>query len=293
MPNIYRHIADLETLEREYSPSRWVPDLGVILRDYAQRSEAALAAAPLLRTLAYGTSPEESMDFFPAPRASDGHPKPVVVYIHGGYWQELSKNEHSFLAPGFNRQGVHYIAVNYGLAPAVSLAEMIDRCRRSIAWLHEHAAELGIAPDQIHLTGCSAGGHLAAMTALGDLPQPLASLTLLSGVYDLRPIVPTYINDAVGLTIETALMHSPLLRVDTTTAPWPPTLVAVAANEPDEFKRQSAEFTEALTRRGFGAELHEFADRNHFDLVFDLADPTTPLGSMLRSRIEESRTGLG
>ena len=56
------------------------------------------------------------------------------VFIHGGYWQDLSKDDSSFPAPGVNA-GITYIAVNYGLAPLYSLDEIVEQVRSAIVWI--------------------------------------------------------------------------------------------------------------------------------------------------------------
>jgi arylformamidase len=289
--NIYRHIADTATLEREYSPSSCVPDLPAILRDYDERSLATRQHIPP-RTYSYGPADAETLDFFaPAGDKQPMSPRDVAVYIHGGYWQELSKDQHSFPASGFVSRGMAYIAINYGLAPDANLAKMIDRCRRALLWIASHSEELAINPRAIHLLGCSAGGHLAAMCALTDwrtlgvAHKPIRSVTLLSGVFDLRPLPLTYVNDAVGMTAADALLHSPLLMVDTVSAPLPPMLLVVGENETDEFKRQSRDFATALQLRGANARLVQVPLRNHFDLLFDLNDQRSELASIVSNHI--------
>lgn len=279
--NIYRHIAHKADLEREYSPSSLVGDLAPVLAEYAARSAEARAATPGWRTEAYGAHPDEALDIFPAPSTlQGGPPRPALVYIHGGYWQALGKGDHSFPAPGLARHDMGYAAVNYGLAPAATLGEMVERCRNAVAWIAANGPPLGIDPQRICLAGSSAGAHLAAMVALGGRRSPVRGLILLSGVYDLRPLPLTYVNDKVGMTADEALRNSPLLLVDAHRGALPPTLVVHGDNETAEFKRQSAEFAEAVARKGVLVERREIAGRNHFDLVFDLGEPDTVLGSL-------------
>ncbi len=273
---IYRDIATKAELEREYSPSSCVSDLSVLLDQYRDRSIAARAASPPT-TLSYGSHPAETVDLFLAPESAA---KPTVIYIHGGYWQELSKDEHSFPAPAFHAHGFNYVAVNYGLAPQATMAEMIERCRRAVAWLMEQGPAIGLDPGSFHLAGCSAGGHLAAMTVLTPFPMPICSLTLMSGVFDLRPIPLTYVNDAIGMSADDALRFSPLLLVDTVDLALPPALLVWGENETAEFKRQSRDFAAALARRGVSVAQHEIAGRNHFDLIFDLGDEASEFGRL-------------
>lgn len=151
--NIYRHIPDLVTLEREYSPSSCVGSIDGFIAAYAARSAAARLQSPGYQTIQYGTSSAESLDFFPAPSARRDNPRPLLAYIHGGYWQELSKEDHSFPAGALHQRDFSYAALGYGLAPSASLDEMVDRCRRTIAWVHTHAVELSVEPRAIHVAG--------------------------------------------------------------------------------------------------------------------------------------------
>ena len=284
--NIFRHIRDRRTLEVEYSPSSCVPDMKALVESYGTRSLAARARLER-RVVRYGESSVEEFDIFAASASADAQSlKPVVVYIHGGYWQELSKNEHSFPALSLNECGVSYIALNYGLAPDASLDEMVARCRRALVWVANHAESLGVDKTAIHVAGSSAGAHLAAMTALTDWARfglassPLRSLCLMSGVFDLRPLPLTYVNDALGMTADDALRNSPMLLVDSFQQQLPRTLVVWGEHETSEFKRQSLEFATVLARKGAAVRVEEIDQRNHFDLVFDLGVPATRFGAL-------------
>ncbi|WP_293969230.1 alpha/beta hydrolase [Sphingomonas sp.] len=295
--NVFRDIADRATLEREYSPSSCIDNLPEILADYSRMSQGVRHNTPAYRTLYYGPDQDECLDIFPCASALEGEPRPVMIFIHGGYWQELNKDYHAFPAPDFLRQNVSYIAINYGLAPTASMECMVARCCAAVQWIHANAEQLGIDPDKIHLSGCSAGAHLAAMAALlqpADALMRLASLTLLSGIFDLRPIMLTYVNDPIGLSLQDALTNSPQFRGDISNANLPPVNILFGNNETGEFKRQSREFAETLDRRGVSVVLAEVQGRNHFDLVYDLADPGTTLGTLVVKNLlgQEAAQGM-
>lgn len=293
--NLYRHIAERSELEREYSPSSCAADWRSILDAYVARSQAARAARPDFASLQYGPEADEVLDIF-LPHKRSG-PVPVLLYIHGGYWQELSKDEHAFPALDVNANDIAYVAANYGLAPRVTLDRMIDRCRKAVAWLWREGGAFGLDVSAIHLAGCSAGAHLAAMTALAEWDaygidrSPIGSITLLSGVFDLRPIPLTYINDALGMSAAQAVQWSPLVLIDAFQGALPQTLIVHGDNEPSEFKRQSLEFAQALKRKGAKVDQHEIAGRNHFDLIFDLADARTQLGALTLRHLQSAHQG--
>lgn len=250
-------------LEQEYSPSSRVGGSSQpFVDDYVARSAAARAALDLrVRTLDGGTR-----------FVSAGDGAPLLVFVHGGYWQALSAEASLYLAPGALAQGWSYAAVEYPIAPGGTLPAMVAACAEALADL----AALG-PHREVVVAGHSAGAHLAAMVALAAAP-PLSvdRVVLLSGVFDLRPLVHTTVNDPLHLDDQSAADLSPaLLPVVSAT----PTLVAWGDNETDAFKAQSHVMAAKLRLAGCRVTELERAPRHHFDIVDDLVDPADPIGA--------------
>jgi arylformamidase len=214
---------------------------------------------------------------FPAANAA-----PLHVFVHGGYWQELSKDEAAFAAPGFLAAGAGFAAVNYGLAPMRSLSEMVSAVRRAIWWLSANAWQWHLDGSRLYVSGTSAGAHLVAMALLpgwvpdGRHPSELISgVTLLSGIYDLEPLVNTYINDALGLTESSAIENSPLRWLPHR---LPETIASRGGGETRAFVHEHSRLLSALASRTRVRNV-VCAERNHFDLPFDLSNPSSALGS--------------
>ncbi|MEV0588121.1 alpha/beta hydrolase [Nonomuraea sp. NPDC050310] len=271
-------------LEREYTPSSMVASLAAELRVYAAASARTQAAHSPIE-LRYGPGPGELLDLYlpDLPTDRPAAQVPLLAFVHGGYWQELGKHDAAFPAAPVLARGAAYASIGYPLAPAASLAQIVDAVRRAVAWLHRHAPEHGIDPARIQLAGSSAGAHLAAEVLLHGR-VPLRALTLLSGVYDLRPLVPTTVNHALGLTAEQAWELSPIRRVRQA---GPPVLVAWGEIETAQFVAQSRAFAAALAAAGTPVQTWELAGLNHFDNVFALTDPATPVGAATLSVLEE------
>ena len=265
-------------LEREYSPSSCVDDIQVYIDAYIQQSKAAEDQCGVLKDLRFGQHPDEMLDLFP----SNSPNAPLVAFIHGGYWQQLSKDESTFAGPGFVDNGVAYAAINYTIAPAGTMEQMVDQCVAAVVWLSENAEEYGIARERIVLAGHSAGAHLAAMVMLrlrNAYPQhPVKCGILISGVFDLRPLLHTYVNEPLGLDEERAMALSPQL-MDLTGLP--PTMVCWGENETNEFKRQSREFAAAHQAAGGTSQHFEVAGCNHFDIIQTMNDPDSVLGGAI------------
>lgn len=276
--------------ERQYSPSSCVRVLAPYLEAYAARSREAERGCRCLKNLRWGEQFDETLDYF----AADDADAPLLVFFHGGYWQELSKNESLFAAPDCIANGIAFAAIDYTLAPRATLGAIVDQARRAIASLHRQAATLGFDAHRIYVAGSSAGAHLAAMLLVGGWPADyglpastpaVAGAVLLSGIFDLEPLVGTYIDAALHLTATDVATLSP------TRLPLGPPVKAIVAwgeNETSEFKRQSRTFVSKLRIGGFPVSSFEVAGANHFDIVFGLANTTTQLGS---ATIELIRAG--
>jgi arylformamidase len=264
--------------ERQYSPSTCVPAIAPFLDAYVARSRDAETRFRCRKNLLWGERPDETLDYFPAASAD----APLLVYFHGGYWQEHSKDESLFAAPDCLANGIAFVAIDYTLAPQATVGAIVEQCRRAIASLHRRAATLGFDARRICVAGSSAGAHLAAMLlvagwqdALGLPNDVVAGGALLSGIYDIEPLMGTYFDAALQLTAADSATLSP---VRSKLGRPVKTIVAWGDNETNEFKRQSRAFAAALVRSGFPVSAFEVAGANHFDIVFGLANRQTLLG---------------
>ncbi len=276
----------------EYSPSSCTGgSFEPFIAQYESRSEDARrhfdAAGPALQVLRYGDAEAQTLDVVvPDGQAEEGGLHPLLVFIHGGYWQLLSKRESLFAARDCLSEGIAFAAIDYTLAPAATLDEIVAECHRAVGVLRAEASMLGIDPDRIVVCGSSAGAHLSAMLGLGapDGWRP-AAVGLLSGIFELEPLIGTDINAAVGLDVESARRNSPMLAA---LDGFPPALIAWGDNETSEFKLQSQAFGARLSAAGVPVSTLEVPDRNHFDVVLDLCDDTKPLGAATIALVDDS-----
>jgi len=263
--------------EREYSPSSVIGgDYAPFLERYRTESALALRTLAVQRDLSYGDASRALIDYFPAP-ASAYRPG-LLVYFHGGYWQELSKEESAFLAPAWHAAGFAHAVVGYRLAPAARLPDIVSECRAAVRWLHWRADRLGFDAGNIVAAGSSAGAYLAAACA-DAAPAPLRGIVAVSGIYDVAPLIGTSINEALGLDEATAAAMDLL----TTARRFCPAVVAWGEIETSEFKRQSRAFAARLADDAIPCTALEVPCRNHFDVVLDLGDPATALFAAARA----------
>lgn len=103
----------------------------------------------------------------PAAAAAPGERRPVVVQVHGGGWVLGFKDRQGqLLMRRLAQRGWVCCNVDYRLSPMATFPDHLVDVKRAIAWIRDHADELGIDPTFVAVTGGSAGGHLTALTAL-------------------------------------------------------------------------------------------------------------------------------
>ena len=96
-----------------------------------------------------------------------GSTSPVVAYFHGGGFVMMGLDTHDRVCRRLaNATGAVVVSVDYRLAPEHRFPAALDDCMAVIHWLTAHAAELAGDPTRIAVAGDSAGGNLAAATAL-------------------------------------------------------------------------------------------------------------------------------
>lgn len=264
---------------REYDVAAGIPAFATILSTWSTEARIVRTRLAGQLDLAYGPTAAESLDLFPATDTPET--APLLVFLHGGFWRRLDKDDFSWIAPHYVARGVSVAVVNYGLAPATTLEAIVDQSRRSIAWLYRHADRLGFDRRRIVVAGHSAGGHLAGMALTTDWPaiaddlpeQPLAGGILLSPLADLAPLarVPVYHAD-LNFTPQRIATLSPARLKPTGRAP---VIGAVGDHESSEFKRQLA-MQAAAWPESWKATVN-MPDDDHLSLCEAFAEPTTPL----------------
>lgn len=264
-------------LDDAYTQSVWAPDAPAVIAGYARDSAAARAALPP-RTERYGPGAAETLDLFvPAGAAS----APVMVFLHGGAWRALGKDDASAPAPAFAGAGCIWVAVGFGNIPAATLPDMAGQVRRAVLWLAANIARFGGDPARLFAAGHSSGAHLCAVLlttdwpALGRPADLLKGGVCLSGIYELFPVMLSVRSGYVRLSPADVDALSPLRHMGRVSCP---VLVGSGGRESPEFKRQADTFAAVLAGMG---RLHGRAvmpELDHFQVPNQLNTLDTPLG---------------
>ncbi len=93
-------------------------------------------------------------------------PLPVIVWLHGGGWLHGDRRLAPDLSRYFAASGFAMASIEYRLSNEAIFPAQVHDVKAAIRWLRTHAAQYGLDGARIGLWGSSAGGHLAAVTAL-------------------------------------------------------------------------------------------------------------------------------
>ena len=287
-----------EELEAQYNARAGRPDFDTaIMPDWIERSRRFRDRAACTLDLAYGDTTREKIDFFPAAQAGrqQGDRQPLLVFLHGGYWQRGDRKAYSFVADPFVKNGVSVAVVGYELCPNVRIRDITPNVSKAVAWIWRNAGEIGFDRDRLYLAGHSAGGHLTAMmmgmdwtSVSADLPADLIRAAIpISGLMELAPLLDTSINAGLMMDEAEAKAESPMVHPPLTDAPQ---LVVTGGLEPDEFQRQSDIYVGAFATPQRAMERYVVPGCDHFDEINQLAHDGSDFFCRVMNLIEREST---
>jgi acetyl esterase/lipase len=199
--------------------------------------------------------------------------RPALVFIHGGGWSGGEPRRFYPFADYFVRRGMVAVAIEYRLIsePGITPWECVKDGRSAIRWVGQHAGELGIDPQRIVVSGGSAGGHVAAGTALFDqvnepgedtkVPCRPAALVLYFPVIDTSPA--GYGNRVLGPR------WRELSPVDQVRPGVPPTLILHGTADTVTPYAGAVAFRDAMRRAGNECELVAHEGGKHGYLMWE------------------------
>lgn len=205
---------------------------------------------------------------------------PVLFFIHGGGWTEGDKSIYPFLGRTFAQQGFVTVVISYRLTPEVQFPGHIQDVARAFVWVYKNIARYGGNPNQIFVTGHSAGGHLAALLALdkrylqaeglstdlikGDLP--------ISGIYNVNTHLDAYPEIKNVFTSDPDKLQdaSPVAHVS---EKQPPFLISYAQNDLITLDAQAMELAKLLQQKGTEAKLVMVPNVDHLGIIVTVGTP--------------------
>ncbi len=132
-----------------------------------------------------------------APKKTEGK-VPVLIYVHGGNWNEGKKEIYWWLGRNFAKKDILTVLPGYTLSPKANFDDQATQIAKAIEWVQNNAAQYGGDPTKVFVTGHSAGGHLVALAVMN--PKYAIDPSTISGII---------LNDAAGLDMHHYLSNNP------------------------------------------------------------------------------------
>lgn len=281
-------------IERQYNPRAWATDVEA---QHALRGKLSAAARERLKgefNIAYGDTPRQSLDIYHGDNSANEGRAPIVVYLHGGYWRVGEKEKQAILAEPLVQAGFPVVMLGTDLCPAVTLDTIVEQVMRGIVWVARNASRIGGDGRRIYLYGHSAGAHLAAMGLAEDwtrhgLPADLiCGATMISGIYDVEPVLHISVNDLIRLTPDRVNALSPQFHLPRRPLPL---VLAAGDDEAPGWVAQTHEYAEACRGAGCTVEVIIVPHEGHFSTIPMQADPAHPINQALLRRLRALGSG--
>ena len=161
-----------------------------------------------LKSSEVSTSDNPKLNVF-VPRKSIVDKVPVLIFIHGGNWNSGRKGIYDLLGRNFASKGIITVIPGYTLSPNANYDLMAEQLAEAIKWVKNNIDKYGGDPNQIFVSGHSAGGHLGALAVMN--PKYNIDPKSISGII---------LNDAAGLDMNHYLEGNPPTDKDNYLATW-------------------------------------------------------------------------
>ncbi len=233
------------------------------------------------------TLSEQKLDVFVPKNVKKGEDLPVLLFVHGGNWNEGRRGLYRWFGSRLARKGMMAVVIDYPLSPAARYDDMAQSTAQAVAWVSKHAAEYGANPDLIFVSGHSAGGHLSALVALDNhyLKEAGVDSSVIKGAVMI---------DAAGLDMytylkeENGLIEEPTYAQTFTTSPaeWKkaspifyitpsqlPMLIFQGGRTYPSIERSNARFLKELNAQGARVEFKLVPRKKHVPMITQFLNP--------------------
>jgi len=256
------HHMDQQSLNDAYNNHKAVPESEAIISHWIERSKAFRDSHPQYLDISYGPLERQKIDYYSA-----GPNTPVVIFIHGGFWQAYSKNDFACFAEAYLKEGISVAMVDYPIAPDASMDQIVASSNNAVVFISQHISEWGGNPNNVLLSGWSAGGHLC-ITSMKSMQVKAA--VAISGIYELEPLISSFINKKLQMDLAMAKRNSPLLHLPTGNTPID---LFVGGGELSGMREQTFHFAEQLKVCKYPVVLTEIPGKNHFEMLNQFGAP--------------------
>lgn len=231
-----------------------------------------------LLNYSYGESFRQQFDIYGFNLPKDA---PILVYVHGGYWQGMNKHTSSYAIKPYVENGAKVFVIDHDLCPDVPLTEVVRQFQKAADKIFSYAAEHDT--KSISFIGHLSGAHLITYLFSGEMVKRLGNklnlvknIYLISGIYDVSELRKTQSanrNNLLSITDENVDALSPIKQSYESLKTFNITFDAfVGGDESPTIQRQSREFIALLKQSKLQANFHLIDGLDHFNIVEKLSE---------------------
>ncbi len=247
------------------------------------------------KDVSYGSDPLQKLDLC-APKGQKSL-KPVHIYIHGGAWQIGDKKGSYDHGKFYCDEGIVFASINYRLSPKDIHPAQAQDSAAAVRWVYDHIGEYGGDRNNIHLSGHSAGAHLAAL--IGSDPKYLGahglSPTLFKTVIPVdtasfdfsNKTRPRFVQKIVDRTFGTSpeeLAEASPITYARSNKNLPPFLLFVTKKRDDAMKQTQA-FHDAIKSSGGESQMYAIDGLSHREMNKGMHDPDSLISKTILKAI--------
>jgi acetyl esterase/lipase len=222
----------------------------------------------LHKDIDYGRDARHRLDVYVPenPNASGS----VVLFFYGGSWQKGSKDIYRFVGQALASRGVMVVVADYRLYPQIYYPAFMEDAASALAWVHHHSKDYGGNPDNLFVSGHSAGAYMAVMLALnesfirkeGGGNTWIRGVIGLAGPYDFLPFTDPDIQSVFSQ--EDDLLTQPIHYVRKEA---PPLLLLSGDDDREVYASNSQHLARAQRAKGGTVVTHIYPDVGHIGII--------------------------
>jgi acetyl esterase/lipase len=225
--------------------------------------------------VAYGVEPDQTLYVF---RPKQAKPNlPILIFVHGGSWQEGNAADYGFVGRAFAAQGFVTFVINYRKHPKYPYPSFVQDVAMSLKWISSNAARFGGDAQKIFLVGHSAGAYDVALAVLdqhyfeeaGAKADSVRGVATLAGPFDFLPLDSDITQEVFGKI--TDLQNTQPIRFVRKDAP--PFLILHGSADKTVYPKNAKSLFKHFTDIGAPAKLIEYQGVSHVGILLYIAKP--------------------
>ena len=243
-------------------------------------STASWAQVSVVKDIPYvegSSNPKHRLDIYIPDKAKSA---PVVFWIHGGQLTsgDRADSDNPPVGQRFASAGFVTVVISYRLSPGVSHPAHMQDAARAFAWTVRNISKHGGNPEQVFVSGHSAGGYLAALLAADGkyleaeklTPGRIRAMLPVSGFYHIDRVAPDRPQYVWGADAKVWIEASPAHYVRN---PLPPILLVYADSDEPWRRQEHTDYAAELRAAGHTrVEIKEIRNRDHMDILYRMPD---------------------